>query len=182
MTGTLNITSEELEKYIRKRKQDSEQLYNFINQKVHPKIRNKLLQLIEKYNNYYSDQNCCENKLYYKAGFSDGAKMLLTIQNYKGGVSMENFISVLLKNREENDAFNIEDEELKKWQEKLDKSKQELHNLAYEKLDEKCLARFDHLALEIEEIIRNIFDIRKQLYFEVGIKEGTKISKTLKQE
>lgn len=105
------------------------------------------------------------------------------IKNIKmgGDCIMENFISVLLKDREENNAFNLEDEELGKWQEKLDRSKQELHDLAYEKLDEKCLARFDHLTLEIEEIFRNIFEIKKQIYFEVGIKEGTKISKTIKQ-
>ena len=95
---------------------------------------------------------------------------------------MENFITVLLKDREENNAFNFENKELDKWQEKLDKCKQELHDLAYEKIDDDCLARFDHLTLEIEEIFRNIFEIKKQIYFEVGIKEGTKISKTIKQD
>ena len=79
MNGTLNITSDELEMLIKKRKKDSEELFNFIDKKVHPKIRGKLKTLIEKYNGDFSGMTCCENKLYYKTGFSDGIKMLLTV-------------------------------------------------------------------------------------------------------
>lgn len=79
MNGTLNITSTELKNYTQKRIKDSDELFNFIDKKVHPKIREKLKWLIERYNSDFSDITCSENKLYYKAGFSDGAKMLLTV-------------------------------------------------------------------------------------------------------
>lgn len=79
MNGTLNITSDELKRYTKKRNKDSEELYSFIDKKVHPKIREKLKHLIEKNNDDYSNITCSENKLYYKAGFYDGAKMLLAV-------------------------------------------------------------------------------------------------------
>lgn len=79
MSGTLHITSDELKKHIKKRNKDSEYLFSFIDKKVHPKIRVKLKFLIEKYNEDNSDITCNKNKLYYKAGFSDGVKMLLTV-------------------------------------------------------------------------------------------------------
>lgn len=77
MNGRLDITSEELTIYTKKRNKDSEELFSFIDKKAHPQIREKLKFLIEKYNGDFSGITCSENKLYYKAGFSDGIKLLL---------------------------------------------------------------------------------------------------------
>lgn len=77
--GLLNITSDELNKCIEKRNKDSKELFDFINLKVHPKIRHKLINLIENYNNDYSNYSYAENTLYYKTGFSDGVKTILDV-------------------------------------------------------------------------------------------------------
>ena len=95
---------------------------------------------------------------------------------------MENFISILFKNKEENEGFNIQDSELLEWEKRLENGKKELHNLLSEKLEEKYQARIDHIILEMEEVNRNIFDITKQIYYEIGVKDGEDISKTLNKE
>lgn len=95
---------------------------------------------------------------------------------------MENFISILFKNKEENEGFNIQDSELLEWEKRLENGKKELHNLLSEKLEEKYQARIDHIILEMEEVNRNIFDITKQIYYEIGVKDGADISKTLNKE
>lgn len=79
MTGGLQIKSNELNRCIKKRRKDNEELFNFIDKKVHPKIRDKLKWLIERDNNNYSDVTCAENKLYFKEGFSNGVKMFVGI-------------------------------------------------------------------------------------------------------
>lgn len=100
----------------------------------------------------------------------------------KEDLVMENFITVLLKNREENDVFNVEDSELEEWENKLEQTKKELYTLVNDTLDEKKQNRHDHLLIEMEEIEKNIFDLKKQLYFEIGIKEGAKIAEVLKSK
>lgn len=95
---------------------------------------------------------------------------------------MEDAISVLFQNREENDVFDSQDEELQEWQKRFENGRKDLHNLIYEKLDEKYQPRFDHILLELEELQRNIWDIKKKAYYEIGIKDGAKIFKALKEE
>lgn len=78
MNGKLNIENCELNKYIHQKRKDSEKLFNFIDTKVHPKIRKQLIFLIEKYIEDYSKYTSVENMLHYKVGFSDAIKVVVT--------------------------------------------------------------------------------------------------------
>lgn len=75
--GELKIKDEELEQCIKQRREDSDALYNFINKKVHPEIRDKLILLVEAYFDDCVDYTYIKKKIYYKAGFSDGIKIIL---------------------------------------------------------------------------------------------------------
>ena len=94
---------------------------------------------------------------------------------------MEDFITVLYDNREENNAFDIEDSELNEWKKRLEDDKNELQKIIYEKLPEDSRPRFDHIILEMQEVERNILDITKRSCYAVGMKDGANINTTLKQ-
>ena len=78
MNGKLNIQSAELDKCVYQRRKDSEKLFDFINTKVHPKIRKRLINLIETYYNDCSDYTTIENMLHYKLGFSTAIKAVIS--------------------------------------------------------------------------------------------------------
>ena len=82
MSGKLNLTSDELKKHLKKKTKDTESLFKFIDEKVHPKIRKELNFLIEKCNEDNSDITCSKNQLYYEAGFSEGVKMILGVLKF----------------------------------------------------------------------------------------------------
>lgn len=95
---------------------------------------------------------------------------------------MEKFILVLFKDREEHDTFNIYNEELTEWEKKREKAKEDLNLLLNKHLPEECQPRCDHLITELEEIELNILEYKKKIYYEIGMKDGAKITETLKQE
>lgn len=94
---------------------------------------------------------------------------------------MDNFITILLQNREENNTFNLQDEELEIWENKLEQAKNELGEIVLKHLDEKYQSRASHTMFEIEEIIRNIFEIKKVSYYKAGVIDGANIHQTLKE-
>lgn len=93
---------------------------------------------------------------------------------------MDDFITVLLNDRQEHESVNLCNEELQEWENKRQSSKEELHILLGKHLPEECNARCDHLIAELEEIDLNIHEFKKRIYFEMGVKEGAKIAHTLK--
>ena len=78
MNGKLNIKSAELDKCIYQKRKDSEKLFDFINTRVHPKIRKQLIHLIETYYNDCSNYTTIENRLHYKLGFSTAIKAVIS--------------------------------------------------------------------------------------------------------
>lgn len=94
---------------------------------------------------------------------------------------MEEFVTVLFENREENSAFDIEDKELMAWQAKLENNEKELHKIISDNLPEEIQPRYDHIMLEMQEIQRNILDIKKKSCYRVGLKDGANIKTTLEQ-
>lgn len=58
------------------RKKCDNNLYNFIEKKVHPKIRTKLEELIENYIDASVESYESKNKHYYIQGFKDGNSIL----------------------------------------------------------------------------------------------------------
>ena len=95
---------------------------------------------------------------------------------------MEDFITTLFKTKKENGNLDLEDEELKEWNDKLEKANKELFNLISEKLDEKYQTRFNQIMLEIEETTKYISDITEELYYKAGVKQGAEIYETLKSK
>lgn len=55
----------------------SDEIIDFINKKVHPKCRKKLLNLLSKYDDAETSQVSKEYELFYKNGVSDGIKLIL---------------------------------------------------------------------------------------------------------
>ena len=80
-SGAFKIKNKEYEILFNSRKESSKELFDFINRKVHPRIRKKLIRLIERYNDDYVCMCSIENQIYYKTGFSDAMKLLLNILN-----------------------------------------------------------------------------------------------------
>ena len=76
--GKINVTDKKLTLKENIRRKKSSDLYKFIDRKVHPKIKGSLVDLIEKYIDAYCEQSGYECQLYYKAGFSDAIKIILT--------------------------------------------------------------------------------------------------------
>lgn len=74
----LDIRSDDLTKWNNLRKKSMEELFEFIEKRVHPKSRKELNRLIENYCNNYSEKVYYENILYYKSGFSDEIKIIIT--------------------------------------------------------------------------------------------------------
>lgn len=94
--GKLDIESEELKSKEMFRRKKSEELHNFINKRVHPRSRNTLTNLIERYVDAYCAYSDCEVKLYYKAGFSDAMNIILTSLRKKCSINIRNFCNRLL--------------------------------------------------------------------------------------
>lgn len=78
MHGSLNLNCPELEKKRHEKRKDNEKLFGFINTKVHPRCRKRLIELIEKYSDGCSQCTTVENRLYYKAGFSTAMRTVVT--------------------------------------------------------------------------------------------------------
>ena len=86
--GKINIESEELQNKEILRRKKSEELHNFINKRVHPRSRNTLTNLIERYVDAYCAYSDCEVKLYYKAGFSDAINIILASLRKKCSINI----------------------------------------------------------------------------------------------
>lgn len=71
-----DFKSKELVELEKTRTNRSKDLYAFIRKRVHPKSQRTLEDLIEKYVNAYVETSFCENKLYYRSGFSDGISII----------------------------------------------------------------------------------------------------------
>jgi hypothetical protein len=71
-----NFKNEELSKWTDIKRKYSNELFDFISQRVHPKSQKKLIKLIEAYIDANVEYFYCENKLYYKAGFTDGISIV----------------------------------------------------------------------------------------------------------
>ncbi len=76
--GKIDIESKELTDKENFRRKKNEELYSFIDKRIHPRSRNTLINLVERYIDAYCDYSQYETKLYYKAGFSDAIKVILT--------------------------------------------------------------------------------------------------------
>lgn len=94
---------------------------------------------------------------------------------------MDDFITVLYEDREDNNAFEVEDSELMEWKKRLEEDKKELQKIIYEKLPDDARPRFDHIILEMQEVERNFLDVLKRSCYAVGIKDGANINTKLKQ-
>lgn len=57
----------------------TEKLYQFIEQKIQPEIKEPLMQLIDKRNSTTSDYHFRENLLYYKNGFLEGMYVIISM-------------------------------------------------------------------------------------------------------
>ena len=58
------------------KKRISEELFDFIEKRVHPKSKMQLKVLIEKYIDAMIEYCYSENKMYYKEGFKDGISIM----------------------------------------------------------------------------------------------------------
>jgi hypothetical protein len=71
-----NFKNEELSKWTDAKRKYSDELFNFISQRVHPKSQKKLIRLMEQYIDAHAEYFYCENKMYYRAGFTDGISIV----------------------------------------------------------------------------------------------------------
>ena len=71
-SNKLNIEDKKLDQYRKENVNVSAQLYNFIQNRVHPKCRRQLLRILERRNETTSNYFFRENVLYYKSGFLQG--------------------------------------------------------------------------------------------------------------
>lgn len=94
---------------------------------------------------------------------------------------MKEFISILFQNKKDNEEFNIQDDELNEWKEKLERTKQELHKFSSKRIHPKFERRFYQIIFELEEATVAISDIENELYYKAGVKDGAKISKTIQE-
>lgn len=74
-----NEDDQELEKYEKKMSKANDKMFCFINQRVHPRSRKRLKQLIEE-----NDSLMClyfnrQGQIYYNSGFTDGINLILSI-------------------------------------------------------------------------------------------------------
>lgn len=69
----------ELDSLDKKISKTNKELSDFIDKKVHPKIRKRLKALIEDDNDNLIGYCYREGQLYYNAGFKDGMKLILSI-------------------------------------------------------------------------------------------------------
>lgn len=72
------IKDKELKKIERKISKANNKLFKFINQRVHPRSRKRLKQLIEKNYSLMDEQFYRQCKLCYSNGFTDGIKLILS--------------------------------------------------------------------------------------------------------
>lgn len=81
--GLFNLDDEYLEEQIRNIEIKSEKLDNYINERIHPKNRTKLNELIKELENCQSMCRHRENQLHYKSGVIDGFYLAITLTNFK---------------------------------------------------------------------------------------------------
>ncbi len=74
-----NMNDQELKEIDTKMSEADEILYKFINKKVHPKIRKKLIKLIGNSDNNLVEYCNRESQIHYNAGFTDGIALILSI-------------------------------------------------------------------------------------------------------
>ncbi len=60
-----------------------DEIIKFIDTRVHPKSRNKLKNLLSKYNDVECEYLCKENELLYRNGVADGVKFIITALTIK---------------------------------------------------------------------------------------------------
>lgn len=65
-----------------RRKKESIDLYDFINKRVHPKSRKKLIKMIESYTDAMIETITKNNKTVYKAGFNDCMRLILSTLSF----------------------------------------------------------------------------------------------------
>jgi len=102
----------------------------------------------------------------------------------EGGQAMEddNIISLIYDKKNTDEMFNLKDEELDSWKEKIEQTRKELFDLVNSKLYPKYLNRFTKLMLDLEDAKSEAFFIQTQLYYKEGFKDGAKLSKELNAE
>lgn len=85
-----DIKDAELDRLRKENSKISEKLYKFIDQRVHPKSRKELTDIVEKRNGITSDFYARENTLYYKNGFLQGMYVIISMFYYgKNQISNE---------------------------------------------------------------------------------------------
>lgn len=76
-----NFNSKEITKWSKTKSKASEELFDFIGKKVHPKSRQQLIELVEKYISVTAQYFECQNKMYYTEGIKDGNSLNLKVSN-----------------------------------------------------------------------------------------------------
>jgi len=94
----------------------------------------------------------------------------------------DNIISLIYDKKNTDERFNLKDEELDSWKEKIEQTRKELFDLVNSKLYPKYLNRFTKLMLDLEDAKSEAFFIQTQLYYKEGFKDGAKLSKELNAE
>ncbi|MBS5857891.1 MAG: hypothetical protein KIC60_05335 [Clostridium sp.] len=82
-SDAFDMRDEELELCRKEDIKSSDNLYKFINQKVHPKSRRELYRLLEKRTETTSNYYFRENQLYYKNGFLQGMYVMMSMYQNK---------------------------------------------------------------------------------------------------
>jgi len=94
----------------------------------------------------------------------------------------DNIISLIYDKKNTDERFNLKDEELDSWKEKIEQTRKELFDLVNSKLYPKYLNRFTKLMLDLEDAKSEAFFIETQLYYKEGFKDGAKLLKELNAE
>ncbi len=82
-SDAFDMKDRELDRLRKENSKISEKLYKFIDQRVHPKSRKKLIDIIEERNSRTSDYYIRENQLYYKNGFLQGMYVIISMFYYR---------------------------------------------------------------------------------------------------
>ena len=79
--GSFNLNDTQLKNSNKKINNASEKLYKLIKQRVHPKCKNQLIELINNKDDALADYYYRENQLYYLKGIEDAVSIFSSIIN-----------------------------------------------------------------------------------------------------
>lgn len=81
--GLFELKNDEMKNLEKKMDITDSNITKFIDERIHPRSRKQLKKLIMDYTLTLGEYFRCENEILYRSGFSDGAKIILTVLSSK---------------------------------------------------------------------------------------------------